>query len=286
MKEIMSALITPFTKSAEIDYDALARLIKQQLEDGIDGLIVCGTTAEVATLTKEEKLAILDFVIERNYLDVPIYYGCGSNCTATAISNCHDVEHKHIAGVLLVTPYYNRPSQEGIYQHFMAIAKSTSLPIMLYNIPSRTGVELEACTLLRLLHDCDTIVALKHATKNNDMIQDVLKHHPTFRVYSGEDGYFVEGFQAGMCGMISVMSHIVLKQLKQFIQDDYRNQETLHNLYECASYVFLDASPSPLKYIMSKQERCVNMLRLPLVPISGELQQHIDQWLTESDILL
>lgn len=286
MKEILSALITPFQQDGSIDFHALAQIISQQLQDGVDGFIVCGTTAEVPTLTKEEKIEILDFVIAQTKRRVPIWFGCGSNCTRNAIANCKEVEHKDIAGVLLVTPYYNRPSQEGIYTHFMEIAKHTSLHIMLYNIPSRTGCELEEETLLRLLEHTHNIVALKHASKRLDIVTHTLEKFPSFKIYSGEDGYFVEGFACGICGIVSVMSHIVLPTMKRFVEEGCLDAHVQDVLYACAYHVFLEASPAPLKYIMSQQQRSLNTLRLPMVSVSDKTAHTLDEWMTENDSLL
>ncbi|MGX8834370.1 4-hydroxy-tetrahydrodipicolinate synthase [Amedibacillus sp. YH-ame6] len=286
MQEIMTALITPFKKHDEIDFDALGYLVEEQISQGCDGLIVCGTTAEVPTLTRTEKVQILDFVIERAQHRVPIWYGCGSNCTRLAIENCLEVENRDIAGVLLVTPYYNRPTQQGLYEHFKKISQCIHHSIMLYNIPSRTGCTLECDTLLRLLDECPNIVALKHASKDLDLVKCVMKQYPKFRVYSGEDGYFVESFEAGAMGVVSVMSHMILPQMKSYIEGGCQDEELGNMLYECAEKTFCEASPSPVKYMLCRKGVCKNVLRLPMVPISYGKEFMLDAWMAENDTFL
>ena len=234
----MTALITPFKEHDEIDFDALQFLIEDQIQNGSDGFIVCGTTAEVPTLTRLEKLQILDFVISQVDHRVPIWYGCGSNCTKNVVINCLDVEDRDIAGVLLVTPYYNRPTQRGLYEHFKQVANHTHHKIMLYNIPSRTGCELLSDTLLQLIKDCPNIISLKQASKDLELVKCVLKEYPSFKIYSGEDGFFVEAFEAGMCGVISVMSHLVLRQMKAFINNGCIQKDVQALLYECGQKTF------------------------------------------------
>lgn len=285
MQEIMTALITPFQGDGSIDKPALIRLIKEQLHDGIDGFIVCGTTAETPTLSEQEKREMLDLVIDTVDGKAAIWYGCGTNCTQTTINACRAVEDKAISGVLLVTPYYNRPSQEGVYQHFSTIASQINQNIMLYNIPSRTGCSLEAETLLRLIKHHSNIKALKHASNDLSLVEKVLAVHPEFKIYSGEDGSFDEGFDLGMCGVVSVMSHVVAKAMKSYIANGRKDPCLKRKLKACASITFMEASPAPIKYMMHVQKRCENTLRLPMVAVSKQSAKQIEQWMAESDIL-
>lgn len=283
MQELMTALITPFQKDGEVDYPALKALVRQQLNEGCDGFIVCGTTAETPTLTHAERMKILKLVLAETNGKAQVWYGCGSNHTEAAIAACKEASTYAISGVLLVTPYYNRPSQEGIYQHFKKINDNCDVDIMLYNIPSRTGSTLQVETLKRLINDCTHIRALKHASDDLQLVKDIVQQYPNFRIYSGEDGLFEEGFEAGMCGLISVMSHVAMKPLKAFLQNQ-KDEKKRAFLKECATMTFLDASPAPVKYMMSKQGRCANVLRLPMVPVTQDKQEILDQWMAENDI--
>lgn len=286
MQELMTALITPFDAYGEIDYKALALLVDEQLEDGCDGFIVCGTTAETPTLNMEERMKILDLVIEKVKGRAQIWYGCGTNYTAGSIRAVQQVENKAITGVLLVTPYYNRPSQSGIYEHFKTIAQHTIADIMLYNIPSRCGSELHEETLDALLCECPNIKALKHAAKNLDLCTHILASHPEFRIYSGEDGFFNEGFDAGMSGLVSVMSHVAMKTLRSYVDGERVDEVLKAKLAECAAMTFIESSPSPVKYMMACAGRCENTLRLPLVPLSQKNREILDAWMAENDNLL
>ena len=281
MKQCMVALITPFHEYGGIDYVALGKLVKRLLKEGCDGFVVCGTTAETATLTLAERKQILRFVISLVKGRVPIYYGCGSNDTETTIAACKAVEDQAIDGVLLVTPYYNKPSQEGLYRHFYTIAKAIRQPIMLYQVPSRCGVSMSADTIIRLAKDCKQIVALKYASHDLELIETVLQQTDLI-VYSGEDGQLLEGLEAGMQGIISVSGHLILPQIKQFMQQ-YENNHidvALHRIIkDTAKYLFLECSPAPVKYVLSTRNECENVLRLPLVSISEDNKQYIDSFL-------
>ena len=183
------ALITPFKEDGSVDYAALVRLVDYQLQNGTDFLCVLGTTAETPTLTKEEKTAITRTVIERAGGRLPILLGVGANCTQTVIDTLKNDDFTGVDAVLAVVPYYNKPSQEGIYQHYKAISESTDLPIVLYNVPGRTGVNMTAETTLRLAQDFRNIVAVKEASGHITQMDDIIKHKPAhFNVISGDDG--------------------------------------------------------------------------------------------------
>ena len=277
-KRCMVALITPFHADGSIDYMSMARLIRRLLKEGCDGFIVCGTTAETPTLRKEERRQILRFVISQVKGKAAIYYGCGSNDTLATIAACKEVEKEAIDGVLLVTPYYNKPSQEGLYRHFSAISQATTLPIMLYQVPARCGVAMEAETIIRLAHDHETIKALKFASSDFALIRKV-KENCDLTIYSGEDEMLLEGLEEGMQGIISVSAHLILPQIKKLMEQYEQSciDPLLHlQIKAYARHLFMESSPAPLKYLLSKREECENVLRLPLVGVSAQTQKTLD----------
>lgn len=278
MFKMMTALITPFTNEGDVDYDSLGKIIEDQLQQGCEGFIVCGTTAEAPTLSEEEKFSILSFVISQTNHQVPLWFGCGTNDTRETIRLCLRAQDYDIQGFLIVTPYYNKPSQEGLYRHYKAISDAVFKDIMVYNVPSRTGVEITYETLRRLLLNCDHIKALKHASHAFDIIIRLHEEFPSFAMYSGEDGSFEEGMQAGMCGLISVMSHYNMQRLINYVRNPHESK--LEKLYLDAYYTFMEASPAPIKYILEKKGLCENILRLPLCAVSSETSKKLDAYLS------
>lgn len=279
--KILTALITPFDNNKNIDYCSLRKIIRQQLNQKVDGFIVCGTTAEVSCLEVYERFDILRFVLNEVKQKVPVWFGCGSNHTLNTLHMVKKASYYNIAGVLLVTPYYNKPSQQGLYEHFSTIAKSTDLNIMLYQVPSRCGVYFEKETLRMLFQECNNIVALKHACDDYDIIDDLQKEFQQISFYSGEDNSFHLGIEKGISGLISVASHFDLQVIQKFIQT--RDEELLKIIVDVANHVFLECSPSAIKYILMKRNCCNNILRLPLVPISNENAKKIDEFLRRYD---
>lgn len=270
MATVMVALITPFTKNQEVDYDALTRIVKRLMKEGCDGFVVCGTTAETPTLRERERYAVLQHVLHVVQGSCEVWFGCGRNCTRDTIRLIHKAQKYPINGVLCVTPYYNRPSQQGLYEHYHAIARSVDLPIMLYNVPSRCGVELQYDTIRRLVYEHANIVGLKQASHDLDTVKRLKKEFPAFTILSGEDAYFDEGMDAGMDGLISVMGHFNMEKLQRFLQGGRSDNLLKKELYQEAAYTFCDASPAPLKYILSRRMECENVLRLPMCSINRE----------------
>lgn len=277
MFKVYTALITPFHEDKSIDYESLDSIIEDQLDQGCDGFIVCGTTAESPVLSEEEKFHILNFVIMKTKHRIPIWFGCGSNATAKTIKLAQRAEQYDIDGLLIVTPYYNKPSQGGLFEHFKAIHDVTKLPIMLYNVPSRTGVSLQYETIRNLILKCPRITALKQASDDFETVRKLCDEFPDFQCFSGEDGSFKEGWNHGMCGLISVMSHYNLKAIKDYVvQPTDLDKEAL---YEFAHYCFLQSSPSTIKYMLSKKGLCKSVVRLPLVELTLENKKEIDSYL-------
>lgn len=278
MFKVMTALITPFQENGEVDYPSLAKIIDDQIKQGCAGFIVCGTTSEAPTLSEQEKFSILSFVIQQTKHQVEIWFGCGTNNTKETIQLCKKAQCYDIDGLLIVTPYYNKPSQEGLYRHFKSIDDEVFKDIMIYNVPSRTGVEMQYQTLRQLLLNCKHIKALKHASHAFDIIRKIHEEFPDFAMYSGEDGSFMDGKQVGMIGLISVMSHVNIQEIIKYLQNP--TDEKLEALYICAYHTFIDASPAPIKYMLAKKDMCKNILRLPLCTVNESTAQKLDAYLT------
>lgn len=266
------ALITPFKEDGSVDYDALLRLVEYQVQNGIDFLCVLGTTAETPTLTAEEKKRIKSLVIERVNGRVPILLGVGSNCTQTVIDTIKNDDMTGVDALLIAVPYYNKPSQEGIYQHYKAIAQSTKLPIVLYNVPGRTGVNMTAATTLRLAHDFENIVAIKEASGDISQMDEIIKKKPeNFDVISGDDGITFPLITLGAVGVISVIGNAFPREFSRMtrlaLAGDYNSALTIHHQFtELFKLLFVDGNPAGVKAMLSMMGMIENRLRLPLVP--------------------
>ena len=272
LKGMGVALITPFKEDGSVDYDSLLRLVEYQVQNGIDFLCVLGTTAETPTLTAEEKRKIKSLVIERVNGRVPILLGVGSNCTQTVIDTIKNDDMTGIDALLIAVPYYNKPSQEGIYQHYKAIAQSTKLPIVLYNVPGRTGVNMTAATTLRLAHDFDNIVAIKEASGDISQMDEIIKKKPeNFDVISGDDGITFPLITLGAVGVISVIGNAFPREFSRMtrlaLAGDYSSALTIHHQFtELFKLLFVDGNPAGGKAMLSMMGMIENKLRLPLVP--------------------
>ena len=249
------ALITPFNEDGSVDYDSLIKLVEFQVQNGTDFLCVLGTTAETPTLTNEEKQKIKRLVIERVNGRIPILLGISSNCTQTVVDTLKNDDFTGVDAVLVAVPYYNKPSQEGIYQHYKAIAEATQLPIVLYNVPGRTGVNMTAETTLRLARDFDNIVAIKEASGNITQMDDIIKNKPAnFDVISGDDGITFPLITLGAVGVISVIGNA------------FSALSIHHQFTELFKLLFVDGNPAGVKAMLSMMGMIKNRLRLPLVP--------------------
>ena len=266
------ALITPFKEDGSVDYAALVRLVDYQLQNGTDFLCVLGTTAETPTLTKEEKTAITRTVIERAGGRLPILLGVGANCTQTVIDTLKNDDFTGVDAVLAVVPYYSKPSQEGIYQHYKAISESTDLPIVLYNVPGRTGVNMTAETTLRLAQDFRNIVAVKEASGHITQMDDIIKHKPAhFNVISGDDGITFPLLALGAVGVISVIGNAFPREFGKMVRlalrGDFEHALPIHHKFaELFKLLFVDGNPAGVKAMLNVMGLIENKLRLPLVP--------------------
>ena len=219
------ALITPFKTDGAVDYEALMRLLDYQLDNGADFLCILATTGETPTLSREEKQKIKDLVVEKVRGRVPILMGCGGNNTADVVHELQTGDFRGINGILSVCPYYNKPSQEGLYQHFKAIAAATQLPVVLYNVPGRTGVNLKAETTVRLARDCQNIVAIKEASGNLEQVDEIIKNKPRdFDVISGDDSLTFPMVSCGAVGVISVIGNALPKEFSKMIRLQMRGE--------------------------------------------------------------
>lgn len=266
------ALITPFKEDGSVDYPALIRMVDHLVQNGADFLCVLGTTAETPTLTKEEKQEITRLVVDRVNGRIPIMLGCGGNNTQAIIDSLKNDDFTGIDAILSVVPYYNKPSQEGIYQHYKAIAQSTELPIVLYNVPGRTGVNMTAETTLRIARDFKNVIAIKEASGNITQMDDIIKNKPeNFDVISGDDGITFPLITLGAVGVISVIGNAFPKEFSRMtrlaLQGDYANALKIHHSFtELFSLLFVDGNPAGVKAMLNAMGMIENRLRLPLVP--------------------
>lgn len=266
------ALITPFKEDESIDFDALSRLVEHQIKNGTDYLVVCGTTAETPTLTEKEKEEIKRFVVQCNAGRLPIVLGLGGNNTKSIVEKVQTTDLNGIDAILSVTPYYNKPSQEGLYQHYAAIAKASPLPLILYNVPGRTGVNMLPATTLRLANEFSNICAVKEASGNFSQIDDIIKNKPEdFMVISGDDGITFPLITLGAVGVISVIGNAFPREFSRMVrlalQGDYQNARAIHHHFnELLDLLFLEGNPAGVKSMLAVMGMIENKLRLPLVP--------------------
>lgn len=266
------ALITPFTKDGEVDYKALVRLVEYQIQNGADFLCILATTGETPCLSKEERQKIKDLVVETNHGRLPILMGCGGNNTQAVVEEIKTTDWSGISSVLSVCPYYNKPSQEGLYQHFKAIAEASPLPVVLYNVPGRTGVNLKPETTVRLAKDCEKIVAIKEASGNLEQVDEIIKNKPDgFDVISGDDALTFSMVASGAAGVISVIGNALPKEFSRMIRLEFNGEyeaarKIHHKFTELYTLLFVDGNPAGVKALLHEMGFIENVLRLPLVP--------------------
>jgi 4-hydroxy-tetrahydrodipicolinate synthase len=285
---VYTALITPF-KAGKIDLAALERIVHDQLSAGIHGLVVNGTTAESPTLHDDERNEIIKLVVKLSAGKVPVIVGTGTNATEKTVTLSREATELGADGLLVVNPYYNKPTQEGLYQHFSAVAKSTDLPIMLYNIKGRSAVNLETETLARLM-DVSNIVAVKEASGDLSQMMAVLEHvrknRPDFSVMSGDDGLTFPLMALGGKGVVSVASNIVPAALVEMVEaaarGDFTHSREMHfRMQSLFQILFCESNPSPVKYAASLLFDCEDSVRLPIVSLSEKFRPAVKQALME-----
>ena len=280
-----TALITPFKQNGQIDFEALQRLLDKQIQGGVDFIVVLGTTGEAATLSESEKAQVRTFVrdyitsnpLNSNPLIPKLVLGLGGNNTAAVCEQLRTIDLTGYSAILSVCPYYNKPSQEGIFQHFCAIAEASPLPIILYNVPGRAGVNILSETVIRI-HEAhpDKVIAIKEASGNLEQIKRLISltvNHSPFTVISGDDALTAEIMQAGGAGLISVLSNAFPEEAGRLVRTaDSQLQEQLNPLI---SLLFKEGNPSGIKTVLSQMGLIENVLRLPLVPNSPAVQSEI-----------
>lgn len=282
---IITAMVTPFDSELKLDLQRTEDLVEHLItEQKTDGIVVVGTTGESPTLTKDEKLTLIQKVVETANGRAKVIAGTGSNDTASSVAMTRQVAELGVDGILLVNPYYNRPTQEGLYQHFRTIAESTSLPVMLYNIPGRTGVNMTAETTIRL-SQVDNIVAMKEASGNlTQMAQIISGTSEDFLLYSGDDALMLPVLAIGGHGVVSVASHVIGKEMQEllhaFLSGDVKEASRLHlKLLPLMEALFTAPNPVPLKALMAMRGFDVGSVRLPLVEATNEQKNLLKQWI-------
>lgn len=279
------ALVTPFKSDGSVDYEALKKLLDYQIKNGADFLCILATTGETPTLTADEKKQIKDLVIERVGGRLPILIGCGGNNTAAVVEELKTGDFAGIDGVLSVCPFYNKPSQEGLYQHFKAIAEATKLPVVLYNVPGRTGVNMTAQTTVRLANDCPNIVAIKEAAGNLEQVDEIIKNKPdSFDVISGDDALTFPMVACGAVGVISVIGNALPKEFSRMLRLEMRGEfesarKIHHKFTDLFNLLFVDGNPAGVKAMLNEMGMLENVLRLPLVPTRLTTMQRISECL-------
>lgn len=284
------ALVTPFNEDGSVDYQSLKRLVEYQLDNGADFLCILVTTSETPTLSKEEKTEIKKFIVELVNGRVPIMIGCGGYNTAAVVEELKTGDFTGIDGVLSICPYYNKPSQEGLYQHFKAISAATKLPVILYNVPGRTGVNMTAATTVRLAKDCNNIVAIKEASGNLEQINEIIKNKPsTFDVISGDDALTFPMISCGAVGVISVIGNALPKEFSKMIRLQFKGEyeparKIHHKFIDLFSLLFVDGNPAGVKAMLHEMGMIKNILRLPLVPTRISTLQKMSEIMKELKI--
>jgi 4-hydroxy-tetrahydrodipicolinate synthase len=275
-----TALITPFTRAGALDEAAVTRLARRQIDAGVHFLVPCGTTGESPTLSLDERRRVVELVVEAANRQVPVLAGAGGYDTKEVIHAAAEMQKAGASGLLSVTPYYNKPTQEGLYQHFKAIAESTPLPIVLYNVPGRTGCNIEPATVARLAA-IENIVGVKEASGNVTQMAEVCRAVPDdFLVVSGDDALTVPLMAIGGRGIISVASNVMPAEMVSMVeaaeQGDFATARAVHTrLLPLLLVNFVESNPGPVKFAMSAMGLCEEVYRLPLVPIKDTSKQKI-----------
>lgn len=284
---VATAMVTPFDADLKVDHAAVRKIVEHLLKNGTDTIVVCGTTGESPTLDEAEKQELLKTVMAANGGKAKIIMGTGSNDTAKSVKATKEAESAGVDGALVVAPYYNKPSQDGMLAHFGAIADATSLPLLIYNIPGRTGVNINSDTLIELAKRHDNVHAVKDSTGNVEQASELAgRARESFRVYSGDDYMTLPFLAVGACGIVSVASHLVGTPIQQMIaayfDGNHDEARKLHYQYlPLFKGLFTAPNPTCVKYAMSKMGLCQPTLRLPLVPLNPAQREALDKVLSD-----
>ena len=275
------ALVTPFKDDLTVDVDALIKLVNFNIENGTNYLVINGTTGESGTISEEEKLLIIDVIVKANNKRVPLVLGVGGNNTLSVVKELQTRDLSEMDGILSVAPYYSKPTQEGLYQHYKAISEASKLPIILYNVPGRTAKNMEPATTLRLAKDFSNIVAVKEAGNNQQQYNTLLKDKPKdFLIISGDDDLALGVALAGGSGVISVIGQAFPKEFSTMInhglQGNNKEGYDIHfKMMDVVDYIFEENNPAGIKTVLQELDICSNNVRLPLVKASAELENKI-----------
>jgi len=290
-KGVFTAIITPFKEDESVDEECLKKLIDFNIENGVSGIVPCGTTGESPTLSHDEHDRVIELTVQHVNKRVPVIAGTGSNSTAEAIRLTKHAEEAGADACLLVNPYYNKPTQEGLYRHFKAIADAVNFDCVVYNIKGRTGVNVETPTLMRLANDCKNIVAVKEASGDINQMKDVIAQKPEgFSVLSGDDNITLELIKAGGTGVISVASNLVpdrmVAMVKAALDGNFEEAEKLNNelapLFEAE---FIETNPIPIKCGLALKGMCKEVYRLPMCELRPENREKLKKVLQEMKII-
>jgi 4-hydroxy-tetrahydrodipicolinate synthase len=287
-----TALVTPFRPDLTIDTDVLAELVEWQIASGIDFLVACGTTAETPTLSDREALDVIRLVASVANGRVPVVAGCTHNATREAIERARTAaDIRGVSALLTANPYYNKPTQEGQFQHFQAIAQSVALPVVIYNIPGRTGVNCEPATLVRLARACPNILAVKESSGNLQQITELIHGFDgtAVRVFAGDDNIALAAIAVGAAGLISVASNEIPAEMHEMISaalsDDWPRARALNRKwYPLLLANFWETSPGPVKHVLARMGRIAPVWRLPMVPPSSNVAQRLDHLMAMLDL--
>lgn len=291
LKGVFTAIITPFKEDGSIDEECLKKLIDFNIENGVSGIVPCGTTGESPTLTHEEHAKVVKLTVEHVNGRVLVIAGAGSNSTAEAIKMSKEAEADGADALLIVNPYYNKPTQEGLYLHFKAVADSVKIPVIVYNIKGRTGVNVETSTLMRIIEACPNVKAVKEASGDLNQMKDVIAQRPPgFSVLSGDDGITLDLIKAGGEGVISVASNLIpermVKLVNTALEGNFEEADKLQEELEpFFSAEFIETNPIPIKCALALKGMCCETYRLPMCKISDENKEKLKQVMVELDIL-
>jgi 4-hydroxy-tetrahydrodipicolinate synthase len=281
------AIVTPFKNDSSIDFAALGRIVNHVINGGVNYIVVMGTTGESSTLTKDEKKAIISYVVEVNDNRVPLVMGIGGNSTQEVINSIRHSNLCGVDGILSVAPYYNKPNQRGLFQHFKAIATCSPIPVIMYNVPGRTCSNISSETCIELANECENIVAVKEASGDIAQIMRIIKGKPdNFSVISGDDMLTIPVIAAGGTGVISVLANAFPAATSELVanslKSNYKSARELQFRYlEMIELLFIDGNPAGVKAMLSIMNLCLNNLRLPLVPVTKTMYTRIQKAIDE-----
>lgn len=283
------AIVTPFTRSNAIDFLAFEKILNHTIGNGVEYIVLLGTTGESATLSKHERKTLIEFAVERIDHRVPLVLGLGGNNTSELVLSIHGTPFKDIDAILSVCPYYNKPTQEGIFQHFKIVAEASPVPVILYTVPSRTCSNIAASTTLKLARSFSNIIGIKEASGNFDQIFQLLKNRPEgFLVISGDDAITLPLLAAGADGVISVVANAFPKNFSEMVRfglkDDFAGARKIHfELIDLINALFMDGSPGGIKATLNLMNLCEDIVRLPLVPVNKDVHKLIKKLFEQID---